>query len=48
MMDELVADNFVDHSALPGRPPVREGANAFVRVFHTGFPDLSLTNAEPD
>jgi predicted ester cyclase len=46
VMDELVADDFVDHSALPGTPPGREGAKAFVRVFHAAFPDLSLTNEE--
>ncbi len=46
VMDEFVADDFVDHSALPGTPPGREGAKAFVRVFHAGFPDLSLTNED--
>ena len=46
VMDELVADDFVDHSALPGTPPGREGAKAFVHVFHAGFPDLSLTNED--
>jgi predicted ester cyclase len=46
VMDELVAEDFVDHSALPGTPPGREGAKAFVRVFHAGFPDLSLTNED--
>jgi predicted ester cyclase len=46
VMDELAADDFVDHSALPGTPPGREGAKAFVRVFHAGFPDLSLTNED--
>ncbi len=46
VMDELVAEDFLDHSALPGTPPGREGAKAFVRVFHAGFPDLSLTNED--
>jgi predicted ester cyclase len=46
VMDELVAEDFVDHSALPGTPPGREGAKAFVRIFHAGFPDLSLTNED--
>ena len=46
VMDELVADDFVDHSALPGTPPGREGAKAFVRTFHAGLPDLSLTNED--
>ena len=46
VVDELVADDFVDHSALPGTPPGREGAKVFVRVFHEGFPDLSLTNED--
>ncbi len=46
VMDEFVAEAFVDHSALPGTPPGREGAKAFVRIFHAGFPDLSLTNED--
>lgn len=43
VIDELVAEDFADHSALPGTPLGREGAKAFVCVFHAGFPDLSLT-----
>jgi predicted ester cyclase len=46
VMDELVAEDFLDHSALPGTPPGREGAKEFVRIFHAGFPDLSLTNED--
>jgi predicted ester cyclase len=46
VIDELVAEDFVDHSALPGTPLGREGAKAFIRVFHAGFPDLSLTNED--
>ena len=46
VMDEFVANDFVDHSAPPGTPPGREGAKAFVRAFHEGFPDLSLTNED--
>jgi predicted ester cyclase len=46
VMDELVAEDFLDHSALPGTPPGREAAKTFVRIFHAGFPDLSLTNED--
>jgi ketosteroid isomerase-like protein len=38
VMDELVADDFVDHSALPGTPPAVKGRRRS-SVFPTrGFP----------
>ncbi|HET8657737.1 MAG TPA: ester cyclase [Micromonosporaceae bacterium] len=34
---ELVADDFVDHSALPGLPPGRDGVKAAFDAFHAAF-----------
>ncbi|HZN19116.1 MAG TPA: ester cyclase [Micromonosporaceae bacterium] len=34
---ELVADDFVDHSASPGLPPGREGVKAAFDAFHAAF-----------
>jgi predicted ester cyclase len=34
---ELVAEDFVDHSALPGMPPGREGVKALFDSFHAAF-----------
>jgi steroid delta-isomerase-like uncharacterized protein len=40
---ELVAENFVDHHALPGAPPGREGLAALVTTWRTAFPDMRET-----
>ena len=34
---ELVAEDFVDHSALPGVPPTREGVRGLFAGFHAAF-----------
>jgi predicted ester cyclase len=34
---ELVAEDFVDHSALPGLPPGRAGVKALFDTFHAAF-----------
>src|SRR5215210_2777517 len=34
---ELVSDDFVDHSAMPGLPPGREGVKALFDAFHQAF-----------
>ena len=38
--DELLADDFVDHSAPPGMPSDREGVKALFSALRQGFPDL--------
>ncbi len=43
VIDELVADDFVDHSAPPGVPPTRDGAKALMSMLRTAFPDLQAT-----
>ncbi len=41
--DEIVATNYVNHNALPGEAPGREGLKAFVTLLGTAFPDLHIT-----
>ena len=40
---ELVAEDFVDHHALPGAPPGREGLAELVVTWRTAFPDMRET-----
>ncbi len=40
--EELVAPDFVNHSAPPGVPPTREGWKQIAAMFRTAFPDLHL------
>jgi steroid delta-isomerase-like uncharacterized protein len=39
-IDEYLAPDFVDHSALPGVPPTREGVRALFSALRAAFPDL--------
>ena len=41
--DELVTDDFVDHQAMPGLPPGREGFKALNVMFRSAFPDVWVT-----
>ena len=41
--DELVTDDFVDHQAVPGLPPGREGFKALNVMFRSAFPDVWVT-----
>ena len=44
VIDELVADNSVDHGELPpGMPPGKEGIKLFVKALRSAFPDLKIT-----
>ncbi|GAA3701700.1 ester cyclase [Arthrobacter ginkgonis] len=47
LIDEMVAEGFVDHESLPGQPPGKEGAHFFVNTMRTAFPDLSVKSSEP-
>jgi predicted ester cyclase len=40
VIDEIVAANFVSHSAPPGLPPGREGVKMWASAFRSAFPDL--------
>jgi steroid delta-isomerase-like uncharacterized protein len=39
-VDEFLSDNFIDHSALPGFSPDREGVKQLFAMFRTAFPDF--------
>lgn len=41
-IDELVADDFVEHDPMPGASPDREGFKTMVRGLRQAFPDLHL------
>jgi steroid delta-isomerase-like uncharacterized protein len=40
VVDELLAEDFVDHSAFPGVPPDREGAKRLFGALHAAFEDF--------
>jgi steroid delta-isomerase-like uncharacterized protein len=40
VLDELVGDDFVDHSPTPGLPEGKEGVRALFRMLHGSLPDL--------
>jgi steroid delta-isomerase-like uncharacterized protein len=42
-LEELFAPDFVDHGALPGQTPDREGHKQTLAAFCSAFPDLSVT-----
>ncbi len=43
LLNELVAPDYVDHTARPGRAPGAAGLREVVGLFHTAFPDLVVT-----
>ncbi len=42
-LDELVAPDYVDHSAPPGMPAGREGLKQITEMFRRAFPDGRMT-----
>jgi steroid delta-isomerase-like uncharacterized protein len=46
VIDEIVADDFVDHSPLPGLPPTRDGIKMLFAGMRAAFPDLGITVSE--
>lgn len=46
VVDELLAEDFVDHSPLPGLPPTREGVSMLFAGMRQAFPDLRVTIEE--
>lgn len=46
VVDELLADDFVDLTPLPGMPANRDGVRALFGMLHTAFPDLKITIQE--
>ncbi len=45
-LDELFAEDAVDHGAIPGQPPGREGHKYQLNLFRTAFPDLHVTSED--
>lgn len=43
LIDEYLDAGFVDHSAMSGFEPTREGVRQLVTAFRTAFPDLQFT-----
>jgi steroid delta-isomerase-like uncharacterized protein len=46
VIDELVADDFVDHEDFPGIPSNKQGVTQFFELFRSSFPDLRMTAHE--
>ena len=42
LIDELLAEDFVEHQAMPGMPSGREALKAFTEMFRSAFPDLKV------
>ena len=42
VVDELVADDYVDHSPMPGGPEGKAGLTQIASVFRAAFPDMQL------
>ena len=45
-LEELLDLDFVDHDALPGQPPGREGHQQILAAFRSAFPDLNVTTED--
>ena len=41
-VDELVADDFVDHSPSPGLPPTKDGVRVLFAAMRTAMPDMHV------
>jgi len=42
VIDELVADDFIDHEEFPGLEPSKEGVKKFFAMLSSAFPDLRM------
>jgi len=42
VVDELLAEDFVDHTPFPGLPPTRDGVKILFGYLRTVFPDLRV------
>ncbi len=43
LVDDLFAEDFVDHTPFPGVPPTRDGVRMLFAGFREAFPDLKIT-----
>jgi steroid delta-isomerase-like uncharacterized protein len=42
VIDELIADEFVDHEEFPGLEPSKDGVKRFFAMLRSAFPDLGM------
>jgi predicted ester cyclase len=43
VLDELIADDFVDHNPVPGTPSTKAGMREQMEMFFTAFPDMAAS-----
>jgi steroid delta-isomerase-like uncharacterized protein len=46
VVEDLLAEDFVDHTPLPGLPPTRDGVSMLFAAMRHAFPDLRVTIEE--
>lgn len=46
VIDELVADDVIEHEKFPGLEPNKEGVKQFFALFRSAFPDLRMESHE--
>ena len=46
VVDEFVADDYVDHTPPPDVPPGRAGLKQLATMFRNGFPDLAISEED--
>ena len=42
LVDEILADDFVEHEEMPGLAPTKEGVLAMFRMYLAAFPDMQM------
>jgi steroid delta-isomerase-like uncharacterized protein len=42
VIDELVADDYVEHQEFPGLEPTKDGLKQFVQLWHASFDDINV------
>jgi len=42
VIDEIVADDYVEHQEFPGLTPTKEGLKDFIKLFHGAFSDIKV------
>ena len=42
VIDEIVADDYIEHQEFPGIEPSKEGLKKFVQLFQAGFSDIKI------
>jgi predicted SnoaL-like aldol condensation-catalyzing enzyme len=42
VIDEIVADGYIEHQEFPGLEPSKEGLKQFIKVFHDAFDNINI------